>query len=63
MPQDKDSHARLLTTLESREGLSPVRSNCRACANVEYIYFTGVVCRLDEREIEADGKCLKHLPE
>jgi hypothetical protein len=63
MRQDKGLQAPLLTALEREQGLCPTRSNCRACANVEYIYFTGVVCRSEERKIGPDGKCLAHLSE
>lgn len=53
-----DEHALLLTALEKSEGLCPVRSDCKACGHVEYVYFVGVLCRAEVRRIDAGGLCL-----
>ena len=61
MPDERDNRIVLLTDLEREQGLCPVRSRCQLCANVDYIYFTGVVCRLEKRKIARGGTCESHV--
>ena len=53
----------LLYVLEQEIGLDPELSHCNACAHVEYIYFTGIVCHVDRPQVGEGGRCLDVMPE
>jgi len=50
----------LIYVLEQQIGLCPAASGCNSCLNVEYIYFTGVVCHVVAPEVDAGGICMNY---